>query len=47
MIGLITGQPVGARMPGSLAALMLAVQNGADRLRARCKRVLMCFACSA
>ena len=33
MIGLITGQPVDARMPGSLAALMLAVQNGADLLR--------------
>jgi dihydropteroate synthase len=33
MIGLITGQPVDARMPGSLAALMLAVQNGADLVR--------------
>ena len=33
MIGLITGQPVDERMPGSLAALMLAVQNGADLLR--------------
>ena len=33
MIGLITGQPVGARVPGSLAALMLAVQNGADLVR--------------
>ena len=33
MIGLITGQPVGARMPGSLAALMRAVQNGADLVR--------------
>ena len=33
MIGLITDQPVDARMPGSLAALMLAVQNGADLIR--------------
>jgi dihydropteroate synthase len=33
MIGLITGQPVDARMSGSLAALMLAVQNGADLVR--------------
>ena len=33
MIGLITGQPVDARMPGSLAAFMLAVQNGADLVR--------------
>lgn len=33
MIGVVTGQPVDARMPGSLAALMLAVQNGADLIR--------------
>ena len=33
MIGLVTGQPVDARLSGSLAALMLAVQNGADLIR--------------
>lgn len=33
MIGSITGQPVDARLSGSLAALLLAAQNGADLIR--------------
>jgi dihydropteroate synthase len=33
MIGLITDQSVDARLPGSLAALLLAAQNGADLIR--------------
>ncbi len=33
MIGAITGRPVGQRLPGSLAAAMVAVQRGATVLR--------------
>ena len=33
MVGKITGQPVGGRLSGSLAVLLLALQNGADLVR--------------
>jgi dihydropteroate synthase len=33
MIGRMTGQPVEARLSGSLAVLLLALQNGADLVR--------------
>jgi len=33
MIGAITGQPVEKRLPGSLATVMLAAQNGANLIR--------------
>ena len=33
MVGKITDQPVGGRLSGSLAVLLLALQNGADLVR--------------
>lgn len=33
MVGEISGQPVGGRLSGSLAVLLLALQNGADLVR--------------
>lgn len=33
MVGKISGQPVGGRLSGSLAVLLLALQNGADLVR--------------
>ena len=33
MVGKITGQPVGGRLSGSLAVLLLALQNGVDLVR--------------
>ena len=33
MLGLLTGRPVGERLPGSVAAALIAAQRGATVLR--------------